>query len=110
MDDQDLILVCTVQSPTEAEIIRGALQSAGIACQIGGEGQAGLAGVLAIDILTHASDTKKARQLLKQIRRDKIERKRERVAAKKAKAAAKDSTSEAIQELKPSTDIKKKPK
>ena len=96
MDDQDLVQLCTVQSPTEAEIIRGALQAAGIACQIGGESQAGLAGVLAIDVLTHASDTKKARQLLRQVRRDKIERKRNRAAARKAKADGNEATSEAI--------------
>jgi hypothetical protein len=68
-----------------------------------------LAGVLEIEVLTHASDTKKARKLLKQVRHDKIERKRKRIAARKAKAEAKEPSSEAIQELKPGTEIKKKP-
>src|SRR6185312_16437265 len=102
MDDQDLVTLCTVQSLPEAEIIRGALQGAGIACQIGGETQAGFAGVFAIDVLTHVSDLKQARKLLKQVRRDKIERKKKR-AAKKAKT--KEASSEAIQEIK-SSDIK----
>jgi Putative prokaryotic signal transducing protein len=109
MDDQDLVSVCTVKNLAEAEIIRGALQSAGIACQIGGMTQAGLAGVLEIDVLTHVSDVKKARKLLRDVRHDKIERKKKRIAAKKAKAAEKDATSEAIQEKKPGTDIKKPP-
>lgn len=109
MDDQDLVSVFTVQSPTEAEIIRAALQSAGIACQIGGARQAGLSGMLQIDVLTHVSDTKKARKLLRQVRLDKREKKKQRVAAKKAKSAGKTPPSEAIQELKPSTTFKKKP-
>ena len=91
-------------------MIRGLLQAEGIACQIGGEGQAGLAGVLEIDVLTHASDAKKARQILRQVRRDKIERKKKRVAAKKAKAQTKDAASEAIQELKRPGDGIKKPR
>ena len=110
MDDQDLVTVCTVQNLAEAEIIRGAFQAAGIACQIGGMSQAGLAGVLEIDVLTHASDLKKARKLLREVRHDKIERKKKHIAAKKAKAEGKDATSEAIQEMKPQTDIQKKPK
>lgn len=108
MDDQELVTVCTVNNLTEAEIIRAAFQAEGIACQIGGEGQAGLAGVLSIDVMTHASDTKKARRLLRDVRHEKIERKKKRIAARKAKAEGKTPSSEAIQELKPSTDIRKK--
>jgi len=109
MDEQDLVTVCTVKNLAEAEIIRGAFESAGIACKIGGEGQAGLAGVLEIDVLTHASDIKKARKLLREVRHDKIERKKKRMAAKKAEAEGQPS-SEAIQEMKPGTDIKKEPR
>ena len=46
MDRADLVPICTVTNPMEAEIIRGALESAGITCQIGGESQGGFAGVL----------------------------------------------------------------
>ena len=106
MERKDLISVCTVTSPTEAEIIRGALQSAGIACEIGGEGQAGFAGVWAIDILTRAGDADKARKHLKQLKRNIRLRRKRRAEAKKAKAA--ESVSEGIQELPPGTDIEKK--
>lgn len=65
MESENLVSVHTVSSPTEAEIIRNALKSVGIACEIGGEGQAGLAGVLAIDILTQESDAEEAREYLR---------------------------------------------
>jgi hypothetical protein len=99
MHAEDLVSVCTVQSPTEAELIRNALKSVGIACEIGGETQAGLAGVLAIDVLTHANDAKEARKYLRQLRKEKHERKKKRVEARKAKAAT--DVSEAIQEKPP---------
>src|SRR5437879_1572629 len=98
MEPEDLVLVCTVNNPTEAELIRNTLKSAGIACEIGGEGQAGFAGVFAIDILVHASDEEAARKHLRGLRREKVARKKKRAAAKKAKA---EGTSEAIQEKPP---------
>jgi hypothetical protein len=116
MESEDLVSVYTVQSATEAEIVRNSLKSAGIDCEIGGEIQAGLTGVLAIDILTHVSDADRARKHLRQVRKDKKERHKRRVEAKKAKEAgstAAPTSSEAIQELKPplpSTDITKKKK
>jgi hypothetical protein len=99
MEPEDLVPVCSVQSPTEAEMIRNTLKSVGIACEIGGEGQAGLAGVLQIDLLVHASDVDPARKHLRNLRREKLERKRKRAQARKAKAT--DATSEAIQEMPP---------
>jgi hypothetical protein len=99
MDSEDLVLICTVQSPTEAELIRSALKSVGIACQIGGEGQAGFAGVFEIDLLTHASDVDEARKYLRKLRREKLQRKKKRAEKRKAKAEGKPS--EAIQELPP---------
>jgi hypothetical protein len=96
MDAQDLVPVYTVQSPAEAEIIRNAFKSDGIACEIGGESQAGLAGVLSIDILVHASDVDKARKCLRILRREKVERKKKRMEARKAKDA--EHPSDAIQE------------
>jgi len=98
MEPEDLVPVYTVSNPTEAELVRSALESVGIACQIGGEGQAGLAGVLEIEILVHASDKTAARKHLRTLRREKVERKKKRIAARKAKA---DGTSEAIQEKPP---------
>jgi hypothetical protein len=66
MDRQDLVSVWTVNTPTEAEIARAALESAGISCEISGETQAGLAGVLAINILTRAEDAEEARKFLQE--------------------------------------------
>ena len=101
MEPEDLVTVCTVNSPTEAELIRSALQSIGIACQIGGESQAGLAGILQIDVLIHASDEEKAREHLRELRHEKRERKRNRIAARHAKAPPQTDVSEAIQEMPP---------
>ena len=99
MESEDLVTVFTVKSPTEAEMVRNALKAVGIACEIGGEGQAGLAGVLEIDVLVHASDVNAARKHLRNLRREKLQRKKRRVEARKATAA--DATSEAIQEIPP---------
>ena len=99
MESEDLVTVFTIKSPTEAEMVRNALKAVGIACEIGGEGQAGLAGVLEIDVLVHASDVNAARKHLRNLRREKLQRKKRRVEARKARAA--DATSEAIQEIPP---------
>ena len=112
-DKEDLVSVYTVNSAPEAEIVRASLESVGIPCQIGGESQAGLAGVLEIDILTHVSDVEKARKHLKLLRKEKRERKHRRAEAKKAKEAETHAApSDAIQEMKPpmpSTGITEKP-
>lgn len=112
MADQDLVTIATVKNPTEAELIRGALESIGIQCMIGNEGQAGFAGVFEIDVQVPEADAERARKELKALRREKKERKtaaRQRRDAKKS-----DQGSSAIQELKPkppSSAIKrKKPK
>jgi hypothetical protein len=99
MANEDLITLCTVQTSTEAELIRNALKSVGIACEIGGESQGGFAGVLQIDVLIHESDADEARKYLRKLRREKIARKKKRLEAKKAKEAG--ASSEAIQELPP---------
>lgn len=106
--DQDLVTVYSVNNAPEAELVRAALEAEGIRCVIGGEGQAGLAGVLSIDILVPEDSVAKARKHLKQIRLEKKERKRARIAKKKAKEA--DKGGEAIMEKKPgssSTDVRK---
>ena len=103
MDSEDLVTVYTVNSAAEAEIVRSAFQADGIPCEIGGETQAGLAGVLEIDILTHVSDADRARKLLRLLRKEKKERRKRHLEAKHAREAAANTTntSEAIQELKP---------
>ena len=64
MDAQQLVPVSTVSNPVEAEMIRGALNAEGIACQLSGENQASLVGILEITILTHAADADRARKLI----------------------------------------------
>jgi hypothetical protein len=106
--EQDLVTVTKVYNPAEAELVRAALETEGIRCVIGGEGQAGLAGVLTIDILVPEDSLARARKHLKQLRLEKKERKKERIAKRKAKEADKDSN--AIMEKKPgssSTDVTK---
>jgi hypothetical protein len=104
MDREDLVSVYSVNNPMEAEIIRNALHDAGIACEIGGETQAGLAGVLEIDILTHVGDADAARKYLRTLRHV---TKQERKQAHEAKEA-KRMLNEGIQESKP-TDIQLPP-
>lgn len=64
MDPEELITVHTVKDPALAEIIKAALHDEGIACEIGGEAQAGLAGALDIDILVKAVDADRAKHLI----------------------------------------------
>src|SRR5262245_23262879 len=109
MDEQDdLVSVYTVTNPAEAEVIRGALESAGIQCTIGGESQAGLTGVLSIDILTPAEDADRARKELKQLRKEKKERRQAHLEKMKEREANKGS--EAITDLStnpPITDVQR---
>src|SRR5262245_37010769 len=108
MEEKELVTVYTVTSPAEAELIRGALESAGIACTIGGESQAGLAGVLSIDILTAAGDVDRARAELKMLRKEKRERHHAQMEKRKEREA--NARSEAITDLKanpPGSDIQK---
>ena len=103
MEPEDLVSVYTVTSPAEAEIVRSSLESVGIACQIGGETQAGLAGILEIDVLTHANDADKARKHLRLLKHEKLERKKKRIADRMAEPSPTD-VSEAIQEDPPRKD------
>lgn len=64
MEAQEPVVVYTVVSPAEAEIVRNLLKSEGIACEIGGESQAGLAGILEITLLTKAVDADRARKII----------------------------------------------
>jgi hypothetical protein len=66
MDPQDLVTIYTVNNPTHAEIIRNFLHSEGIACELGGERQMGLTGIMQIDILVRAEDADRAGKLIAQ--------------------------------------------
>ena len=112
MDRQDLVSVMTVQNPMKAEIIRGALQSAGIPCEIGGETQAGFTGIpaLGINLLTQVADLERARKHLRKLRKRIRLRKERRAEAKRAKAEDAERLKNAIQELKkPSEQIQNPP-
>lgn len=66
MDAHDLVPIYTCTNPAEAEILRNALHVEGIACEIDGENQAGLAGIMEIRLLVRALDAERARQYLEQ--------------------------------------------
>ena len=111
MDRKDLVSVLTVRTPMKAGIIRGALESAGIPCEIGGEGQAGFAGVavMGIDVMTQAADAKRARRHLRQLRHDSKVRKQRRAEIKKARDVDAERLKDAIQQIKPSVSIEHAP-
>ena len=62
-EDSELVHFTTVQTSGEAEIARLALQAEGIDCQIVGDLQAGLAGVLPIKIYVRPADLDRARAI-----------------------------------------------
>lgn len=63
-DPHELVKVYTVNEPTLAELLRAELASEGIRCEVSGENQAGLAGVLNIQLLVQAIDVDRARKIL----------------------------------------------
>ena len=63
-DPHELVKVYTVTEPTLAELLCQELEMEGIKCEVGGENQAGLAGVLNIDLLVQAVDAERARRFL----------------------------------------------
>lgn len=66
MDPNELVSVYTVNEPTLAELIRAELHGEGIACEVGGETQAGFSGVLRIDVLVRAKDADRARRFIEE--------------------------------------------
>ena len=64
MEADEPVTVYTVNNPYEAEIIKMALQGEGIACQLDGEGQAGLSDILEIGVLVPAKDADRARRII----------------------------------------------
>jgi DNA-binding response OmpR family regulator len=67
MDAEEPVEVYSVTDPTMAELIRNALEEEGIQCEISGEGQAGLSGVLEIQIMTRAIDADRARKICRDL-------------------------------------------
>ena len=62
----DLMSVYSAKNASEAEILRNALHSEGIKCEISGENQAGLAGIdsLEIQLLVRSEDFDRAHTFL----------------------------------------------
>jgi hypothetical protein len=66
MEADEPLTVYTVNNPYEAEVIKMALHGEGIACELDGEGQAGLSDILEIGILVPARDADRAQKLIEQ--------------------------------------------
>ena len=64
----DLVSVYSTNNAVEAEILRTALHGEGIKCEIDGENQAGLTGIISMEIrlLVRAEDSDRARKNLEQ--------------------------------------------
>jgi hypothetical protein len=66
MEADEPVTVYTVNNPYEAEIIKAALQSEGILCELDGEGQTGLSDIFPIGILVRARDADLAQKIIRQ--------------------------------------------
>ena len=66
MDPNSLVTIYSVTDTNQAEVIRCALEAEGINCQIGGEGQAGLTGIMRVDLLVAAKDEDAAKAFLEE--------------------------------------------
>ena len=64
MDANEPVVVHTTNNVAEAEIVKNALESEGVQCELGGENQASFTGVLGIPILVRAWDEEHARQVI----------------------------------------------
>ena len=65
-DEPELVEFTTVNTSGEAEVARLVLEAEGIDCQIVGESQAGLAGVLPIKIYVRPADLDRAKAIAEQ--------------------------------------------
>ncbi|NIP86234.1 MAG: universal stress protein, partial [Planctomycetales bacterium] len=63
-DPQELVVFSTLTNPNVAQIMRIALENAGIPCQVDGSFQAGLTGILGIRLLVPADHLFRARAVL----------------------------------------------
>ena len=64
----DILTVYTTDNANEAEVVRAALHGEGIKCEVGGETQAGLAGIIEIQLLVRAEAFDRARAFLERHR------------------------------------------
>ncbi len=66
MNVDDPVTVYVLNDPYQAEVIQVALRGEGIPCELDGERQAGLSGVLEIGVLVRAQDADRARRLIRE--------------------------------------------
>lgn len=64
MNADELVTAYTTNNPLQAEIVKNFLVDEGIPCEISGEGQTGLAGVLEIQLLVKSGNLEQARDLI----------------------------------------------
>jgi hypothetical protein len=66
MKDDELVTVYTVTNPTQAELVRMALESEGIDAHLDGEGQGGggLVGIFDTHVVVRAADAERARAII----------------------------------------------
>lgn len=60
MDANELVVLCTTTNPSEAEFLKNLLEGEGVKCELDGENQGSLAGILDIRILVRAWDEDRA--------------------------------------------------
>lgn len=60
----ELVRLLRTRDPNRAEIIKNALEAAGVACHLDGENQAGLTGILEIDVIVRQDQKDQAQALL----------------------------------------------
>jgi len=64
VDAREPVRVYTTTNPAEAEVLKAVLEGEGILCEVEGESQAGLTGILGMKLLVRAQDEGRAREVL----------------------------------------------
>lgn len=64
MDANEPVVLCTTNNPNEAEFLETLLEDEGIKCELDGENQVSLAGILEIRVLVRAQDEDRSRRKL----------------------------------------------
>jgi hypothetical protein len=64
MDPLEPVPLVTTTDPTQAEILKTALEAEGIPAEVEGENQGGFSGVLMVRLLVRSQDLERAREFL----------------------------------------------
>jgi hypothetical protein len=65
MEADEPVTVYTTNDPEEAEIVKTTLRGQGMPCELDGERQGGLCGILEIGVLVRARDAVRARRIVR---------------------------------------------